>query len=1303
MSSVKKTVRLLSGILVVLSFVFALTACNSGDPVCNHSGGVATCTDKAVCDDCGNAYGDLNPSNHASSEFTYTVNSSDGTKHDKKHACCNTLVETALHTWDGGTETVPPTETEDGLMEYTCELCGANKEEGIPSLSHTHAPTYVAASESSCTSDGNIEYWYCEGCDKCFADEECLNMILREATVISASHSIVITSTSATCTEPAKTTYACSKCVYSTTVVTAPALGHTVTFRNVKSVTKVSGETCEYTVVYSGACGICGIENVEDSVTETRHTYVASIKNEATCQADGKKVYTCVHGCQDSAYEAIYTDENAHKWVADGDVVGNAQGYKCDNSGCLAHKSVVVLNDGKINKAEIGTNELKVGDVALVLDSSVLDNLSDGEVIIGAETLLGEAKTAVLDKLSEDERAALDGKKIYDFTLKQGEDFVTDFGGGKIRITVPYTLSPGEDPDCIVVWFIADNGDITVEAAAYSCGYVTFEVTHFSAYVPTSVSTEDVCLVNGHNYVELEGGSVAPTCDSIGFTTKICTRCSDTYIADVLQPLGHKFTAEPDKVAAGCNTYGKYTYTCQVAGCGYEQEIPIKPVHDYRFHDSKTATCCEDGYRKEKCSICGDIKTTVYEMNPDMHDMSTAYRLVDGGTSCSDGVEEYRRCKVSGCGYEEITRTFNSHDEVKRYDDAGNYFQPEEVVIDLKEYVDLSMLGVNPDSQFKLVARKAACVCGQVYSTVDFYNEIGDGGGAMFDSWFDDTYQVEISNHMPPQYGGFSIIILFRAVVDGNGDSPCHERKTLEVLVNYDAATDTADEVFSFLLADGYNHKNTYNIYYLDEGSEICKDGLICTLNCRDCGTEIDRWSDSVYNADHRYNDVYPTYDLSRYSASGHKTYIIEKRCPCGTSKLEVKTGNTSTTKCVFTREQVTRNDGAVVTTYKCACGIEYQEVVRKNMPIGTCTYRTSQIIYYNYDEENEVYLSNTVSTYIDSYSHSHKGHKEYTYENGCYVEYIETLKCSCGHVYPNYEQHRIRYEHELTTVVTYDSMHNATHISNCESCDYVSVSVYDENGYLIHFDEEIYNPKTGIKSKETSTYRFINGEEKLILHKTEKFDIDTGDFISWEQTAFIYTYGTANGCFELKYTTDSEGNFDVLESRICNSNEYIHVESTCTQFGVEGYKCTFCGRGETYELYPGGHFWMSFDEHSCICDRCGETADSSKNTSVVLEILARGESVVEIGYLNYYAGFGVGRIDGIVKFTVTAGGNTYEMDVDYVDDGKSVITVSVADVYDAISELNLSSGTSFKVRFTVFVETYGETVETLLLSGVIE
>lgn len=124
-----------------------------------HTGGTATCTQKAKCDICGEEYGEL--ANHSLS------------KTDAKEATC----------------------TEDGNIEYwTCSVCnkyfsdetGTNEIEKDSWVTKAaHKLTKTEASAATVTATGNKEYWHCKDCGKYFADENGTKEIKLEDTIIS--------------------------------------------------------------------------------------------------------------------------------------------------------------------------------------------------------------------------------------------------------------------------------------------------------------------------------------------------------------------------------------------------------------------------------------------------------------------------------------------------------------------------------------------------------------------------------------------------------------------------------------------------------------------------------------------------------------------------------------------------------------------------------------------------------------------------------------------------------------------------------------------------------------------------------------------------------------------------------------------------------------------------------------------------------------------------------------------------------------------------------------------------------------
>ncbi len=126
---------------------------------------------------------------------------------------------------------------------------------GVELLPHTprcqHAAlTAVAATEATCTENGNTAYWVCENCDKLFGNANGSTEITIEDTVVMATHS---PGDEATCTEP----QTCTKC----RGVLKVANGHTeVTVPGYDAEVGVEGLTDGI------KCSVCGDWVVEQTV-----------------------------------------------------------------------------------------------------------------------------------------------------------------------------------------------------------------------------------------------------------------------------------------------------------------------------------------------------------------------------------------------------------------------------------------------------------------------------------------------------------------------------------------------------------------------------------------------------------------------------------------------------------------------------------------------------------------------------------------------------------------------------------------------------------------------------------------------------------------------------------------------------------------------------------------------------------------------------------------------------------------------------------------------------------------------------
>ena len=209
----------------------------------NCSGGNATCTKKAVCDVCGKAYGEFDGTNHEGGVQEWTTRTA--FVHEQKWNCCGAvIVASEAHEWKDGVcrecgyvclhndtdknhicdycekiisehedkdknhicdyceKTI--SEHEDADKDHICDYCGkgitnhsggkatctekavceiCNEPYGeIDGASHADL-RHIEAKTATKDAEGNVEYWYCEACNKYYSDEAATKEIKKTDTV----------------------------------------------------------------------------------------------------------------------------------------------------------------------------------------------------------------------------------------------------------------------------------------------------------------------------------------------------------------------------------------------------------------------------------------------------------------------------------------------------------------------------------------------------------------------------------------------------------------------------------------------------------------------------------------------------------------------------------------------------------------------------------------------------------------------------------------------------------------------------------------------------------------------------------------------------------------------------------------------------------------------------------------------------------------------------------------------------------------------------------------------------------------
>lgn len=209
--------------------------CTAGDgetaDLAPHTGGTATCEQRAVCEVCGASYGDyathtlthvdrVEATHYAAGHVEYwecslchkLFSDAQGTRemgredtlipqiaHDYAddwtsddtshwHQCsCGDQADVAEHSFSWVVDR-EPTEDQTGLKHEACTVCGYSRNEGTPIDQLDHDLTFHPAVEATCVREGSLAYYSCANCGRNFADADATRVLTDVVTPVDPDH-----------------------------------------------------------------------------------------------------------------------------------------------------------------------------------------------------------------------------------------------------------------------------------------------------------------------------------------------------------------------------------------------------------------------------------------------------------------------------------------------------------------------------------------------------------------------------------------------------------------------------------------------------------------------------------------------------------------------------------------------------------------------------------------------------------------------------------------------------------------------------------------------------------------------------------------------------------------------------------------------------------------------------------------------------------------------------------------------------------------------------------------------------------
>ncbi len=490
--------------------------CDATTAKAAHTGGTATCTEKAKCEVCETAYGEL-------LDHDFTVLQSDADGHWYKCANCDATTEKEAH--KGGTASC--------TEKAKCEVC------------NTAYGDLLAHDFTVLQSDATGHWYKCANCD---------------ATTAKEAH----TGGTATCTEKAK----CEVCdtaygdllAHDFTVLQSDATDHWYKCANCDATTAKEAHTGgTATCTEKATCEVC--ETVYGNFDYTNHSTDATVKKNEKAAGYTFKGYTGDIYCAACDHLKETGTEIDKLKLSDNETVQSA------NEILAAEEAAPGTYDAtKIAALEDALHDLET-----------LVNGTDEDAVLAKIEQIGNLVTGMDPIAYVTVTFTVDGETVSSQTIKAGAD-----------ATAPEQAQYIIDGDSHKV-FSGWTGDYT---------NVTADVTITATY-----TTQDHTWTDGNV-------TKAATCMATGTQMQTCV-CGATHektlAKDPANHTGNNTTAREDEVPATCTAAGSYVevVTCE---CGAVISRTNKTAGNALGHSwgdwviTKNATCTEEGVKTRTCA-----------------------------------------------------------------------------------------------------------------------------------------------------------------------------------------------------------------------------------------------------------------------------------------------------------------------------------------------------------------------------------------------------------------------------------------------------------------------------------------------------------------------------------------------------------------------------------------------------------------------------------------------------------------------------------------------------------------------------
>ena len=579
----------------------------------------------------------------------------------------------------------------------------------------------------------------------------------------------------------------------------------------------------------------------------------------------------------------------------------------------------------------------------------------------------------------------------------------------------------------------------------------------------------------------------------------------------------------------------------------------------------KPAVGCEGvGEYHYFCTTCGETMVITYTNG---HNFEWTYELVDGATSCLDGVIEKYACTECGKVNSEMIST--------------------DYHVSVHEEFNLSDFGVC--DHHRIIHQ--TCVCGE--SSYIYHNGLDWIDGNTF-GCLECGLTFSEENTMTPGEG-CTMNVITVIVIAKNGET---------------IYTSTSEYTI-----ESHDHRTSATLL---PGSTTCEDGVSVIEYCTKCGMITNEYTEY-----HHVTFEKVIADLGQYgSVCG--SYLYTYGCACGyyDRNNQISIGG----KCEFEQTNEYWNDWCDnLYKYTCAvtkpaCGFTLYE--RAYFTETVCG-RTCYIEYYTSDSNGGKVIIYSYITSEETY-HAYETVDEVKNptEHPCLWYVVRTERCAkCGHTNEYIGYDFIHSERDHADGWYCDNCDHGNHYyydgnGNCIKEVRVFWSV---DGDRVHKSVEEYEWMYYL-DYSFETLHFTSFEEYIV--NGLKLNMTSSN---WSRITRDYDFG---GICQVTETFESSNKGEEYTETHQGCVHFTHsdlIPATCTQPGVSARTCLICGNMTTYNTEPYCHEWTWYWKDECyVCTICGLKNANGASGGIVLEDasdLDGDDDTYIIGY--YFRDFG--------------------------------------------------------------------------------